>query len=184
MTDIELWKMIKQGDKAAFEELYHRYYSPLFAYAVRLRFGSEIIKDSLQDIFVRIYVKHSELPEISYVKPYLYRSLVNALLDSVKSVRNNVVSLDELADISIDDKGFDILFEKGDADMQKAQLLKRGYEQLSAKQKNALYLRFIQEFSWNELAQMLEMSPHSCMNLVNRAICKLRGLVGVYEKKT
>ena len=34
MTDIELWTRILKGDKVAFEELYHRYYSPLFGYAL------------------------------------------------------------------------------------------------------------------------------------------------------
>lgn len=180
MTDLELWKKIKQGDKTAFEQLYHRYYSPLLAYAIRLRFDNEVIKDTLQDLFVRIYIKHSELPELSYVKPYLYRSLTNALLDSVKSIRNNAVSLEELVDLSIDDSGFAMLFEKNDADLFKALQLKKGFEQLSSKQKNALYLRFIQEFSWDELARMFEMSPHSCMNLVGRAIAKLRDAVDVY----
>ena len=47
MTDIELWTRILKGDKVAFEELYHRYYSPLFGYALRLNFDEETIKDCL-----------------------------------------------------------------------------------------------------------------------------------------
>lgn len=54
MTDIELWTRILKGDKVAFEELYHRYYSPLFGYALRLNFDEETIKDCLQDMFVKI----------------------------------------------------------------------------------------------------------------------------------
>lgn len=48
MTDIELWTRILKGDKVAFEELYHRYYSPLFGYALRLNFDEETIKDCLR----------------------------------------------------------------------------------------------------------------------------------------
>ena len=50
MTDIELWTRILKGDKVAFEELYHRYYSSLFGYALRLNFDEETIKDCLQDM--------------------------------------------------------------------------------------------------------------------------------------
>lgn len=174
IADVELWSYIKQGDKAAFEALYHRYYSPLFAYAIRLRFDSETIKDCIQDMFVRIYTKRSELPELSYVKSYLYRSLTNALLDAVKSIRNNTAPMEELMDLSTDDDGFVTLFNKDDEDFQKVQLLQKGIEQLSAKQQQALYLHFIQEFSWEELSLTFEMSTHSCMNLVGRAIAKLR----------
>ena len=180
MTDLELWQKIKEDDKAAFEELYHRYYSPLFAYGVRLHFDAETTKDCLQDIFVRMYIKRCDLPELISVKAYLYRSLVNALLDTTKNAQNKTVSLDELEDLSIDDTGFSTLMEKNDVDLRKIQLLKKGFEQLSSRQKNALYLRFIQEFSWDELSQMLEMSSHSCMNLVGRAIAKLRDIIVIH----
>ena len=46
MTDIELWTRILKGDKVAFEELYHRYYSSLFGYALRLNFDEETIKEN------------------------------------------------------------------------------------------------------------------------------------------
>ena len=97
MTDIELWTRILKGDKVAFEELYHRYYSSLFGYALRLNFDEETIKDCLQDMFVKIYVSHSSLPTLSYVKSYLYRTLLNALLDSSKAARNRSLPLDEYA---------------------------------------------------------------------------------------
>ena len=161
MTDIELWTRILKGDKVAFEELYHRYYSPLFGYALRLNFDEETIKDCLQDMFVKIYVSHSSLPTLSYVKSYLYRTL----------------PLDEYVDIPIDDTGLMQIFETNDSDLKKVQLLKKGFQQLSSKQRNAIYFRFVQEFSWDELADMFEMSSHSCMNLVGRSVAKLRQIV-------
>lgn len=179
MGDLELWKMVRQGDKVAFEELYHRYYSLLFNYALRLKFDSEEIKDCLQEVFVRIYMKRSELPEISSVKSYLYRCLINALLNKTKGFKSKTISLDELNDFSIDDSGIEKLFEKNDAELARLQLLKEGFKQLSSKQKHILYLRFIHELSWDELAQMFEMSSHSCMNLVGRAITKLRTVVNI-----
>lgn len=177
MTDIELWTRILKGDKVAFEELYHRYYSSLFGYALRLNFDEETIKDCLQDMFVKIYVSHSSLPTLSYVKSYLYRTLLNALLDSSKAARNRSLPLDEYVDIPIDDTGLMQIFEANDSDLKKVQLLKKGFQQLSSKQRNAIYFRFVQEFSWDELADMFEMSSHSCMNLVGRSVAKLRQIV-------
>lgn len=177
MTDIELWTRILKGDKVAFEELYHRYYSPLFGYALRLSFDEETIKDCLQDIFVKIYVNHSSLPALSYVKSYLYRTLINALLDSTKAVRNRSLPLDQYVDIPTDDAGLMRIFETNDSDLKKVRLLKKGFRQLSSKQRNAIYFRFIQDFSWDELADMFEMSSHSCMNLVGRSVTKLRQIV-------
>lgn len=174
MTDTELWKHIINNDKVAFEELYHRYYSPLLSYAQRLQFNEEIIKDCIQDLFVKIYINRQNLPVVDSVKPYLYRSLTNSLLDKVKSIRNNTISIDELMDISIEDEGVLALFKENDNDLLKAQYLKNALNQLSTKQKNALYFRFIKEFTWEEMAEMFQMSEHSCMNLVSRGISNLR----------
>lgn len=178
MTDADLWKNIKKGDKKAFELLYHRYYSSLFAYAHRFRFDDDTIKDCLQELFIRIYIKRSELPELSSVKPYLFRSLINSLLDTAKNIRNNNLALDEL-DLFIEDDGFVMLFSNTDEKIEQVQLLQKALKQLSSKQKHALYLRFIQEFSWQELSQVFGMSSHSCMNLVGRAIFKLRKIMNL-----
>lgn len=177
MTDLELWKHITQGDKAAFEGLYRRYYSPLLAYALRMKFDECTIKDCIQDLFVKIYQNRYQLPILSYVKPYLYRSLTNLLFDKAKSIRNNTVTLDELAELTVEDAGLMALFDKNDDERSQSIRLKNGLNQLPVKQKNALYFRFIQEFSWEEMAQMFGMSEHSCMNLVGRAICHLRKLM-------
>lgn len=186
MTDIELWTHIisgNKGNKAAFEELYHRYYSPLLAYGLRLQFNEESIKDCIQDLFVKIYVNRCKLPVLSHVKPYLYRSLSNALLDTVKSIRNNTVPVDELIEVSIEDEGLMLLFKNNDEDVAKATQLKTALEELSHKQRNALYFRFIQEFTWEEMSEMFNMSTHSCMNLVGRAVGKLRAILEDLSKK-
>lgn len=120
------------------------------------------------------------------MKSYLYRTLLNALLDSSKAARNRSLPLDEYVDIPIDDTGLMQIFEANDSDLKKVQLLKKGFQQLSSKQRNAIYFRFVQEFSWDELADMFEMSSHSCMNLVGRSVAKLRQIVlsgGNFTKK-
>ena len=55
MTDIELWTRILKGDKVAFEELYHRYYSPLFGYALRLNFDEvDKVSSALPKAFITL----------------------------------------------------------------------------------------------------------------------------------
>ena len=180
MTDLELWKHITQGDKAAFEKLYRRYYSSLLAYALRMQFDECIIKDCIQDLFLKIYYNRYDLPVLTYIKPYLYRSLTNLLFDKAKSIRNSTVPLDELAELIVEDAGLMALFDKNDYERMQAMRLRNALNQLSTKQKNALYFRFIQEFSWEEMAQMFGMSEHSCMNLVGRAISSLRKLMSIH----
>ena len=54
---------------------------------------------------------------------------------------------------------------------------------MSDNQKNAVYLYYIKEFSWDEMSVSLDINTHSCMNLVARSVAKLRKIMGTENKK-
>ena len=51
LSDAQLWKLIIEKDKVAFEQLYRRYYSPLLAYALL-----SVMMKKWQKIAFRIYL--------------------------------------------------------------------------------------------------------------------------------
>ena len=53
---------------------------------------------------------------------------------------------------------------------------KEAYRKLSANQRHAVYLYYIKELTWEEVAEILGITVHSSMNLIGRAIVKLRRL--------
>ena len=55
-------------------------------------------------------------------------------------------------------------------------LLKEAYRKLYATQRHAVYLYYIKELTWEEVAEILGITVHSSMNLIGRAIVKLRRL--------
>ena len=87
------------------------------------------------------------------------------------------------SDFLVEDVELVRLFEKEDDYLEKSRLLMNAYNQLSANQRNAIYLYFIKEFSWDEMAVSLDINPHSCMNLVARAVAKLQRMVAGEKKK-
>ncbi|MFR2616367.1 RNA polymerase sigma factor [Parabacteroides goldsteinii] len=183
LSDAQLWKLIIEKDKVAFEQLYRRYYSPLLAYALSFCNDEEMAKDCIQDLFVKLFVSET-LSSIEYIRAYLYKSLRNLLLDKSSRVVGSV-SLEEnmVADFLVEDVELVRLFEKEDDYLEKSRLLMNAYNQLSENQRNAIYLYFIKEFSWDEMAVSLDINPHSCMNLVARAVAKLQRMVAGEKKK-
>ena len=61
-------------------EIYNTYVDDLFTYGLYLGFEREIIKDAIQDIFVRISTD-DKIFDISNIKFYLFKSLKNRLSD-------------------------------------------------------------------------------------------------------
>lgn len=183
LSDAQLWKLIIEKDKVAFEQLYRRYYSPLLAYALSFCNDEEMAKDCIQDLFVKLFVSET-LSSIEYIRAYLYKSLRNLLLDKSSRAVGSV-SLEEnmVADFLVEDVELVRLFEKEDDYLEKSRLIDEmpitSYRQ---NQRKCIYLYFIKEFSWDEMAVSLDINPHSCMNLVARAVAKLQRMV-VGEKK-
>ena len=77
----ELIARFKDNDTKAFNELYHLHVNMLYNYGSRLTRDAELLKDCIQDVFVRIYHRRSEIENIQNLKSYLLISLKNKLCD-------------------------------------------------------------------------------------------------------
>ncbi len=177
MTDIEIWKKINKGDKKAFEALYRLYFSPLLHYALSLQYDEELVKDCLQDLFLKIFISSQKMNASPYIKAYLFKSLRNALIDKSKLVSKLDFTGEYLLNLEISDTRFDHIFQFSDDEVITMNKLSHSLEKLSENQRTALYLKYIQEFSWKEMSSTLDISEQSCMNLIGRTIQKLRKLI-------
>lgn len=179
LSDPELWLAVITGNKPALEALYRRYFVSLLNYGKAFGADEELIKDCIQDLFIKIY-RNKKLPAVRFVKSYLFKALRNGLWDKQESAVQKVVLEERDFEIRIEDTELTSLFTGNDEDLRISKLLKKALEQLTANQRNAIYLYYIQEFSWDETAAILKITPHSAMNLVGRAIIRLYELM---EKK-
>jgi len=181
MTDIALWDLLIEGDQKALEILYQRYYSLLLNYGLKCNPDRELIKDCIQDLFINIYQNsHINSSNIT-VRSYLLRALRNNLTNKIIS-QKEVESLEDLSfRIPVNEDLFDQLFPKNDHDLLLARRLLKAISHLSSNQKTVLYLRYVKELSYKEIADIMSINVQSSMNLVNRTLAKLRVLMGEDE---
>ena len=84
-SEEDLIGRILKGDNDAFSQIYDRYANELLAYGVGLGFDRETLKDTIHDIFTKIYDNKSSLENIRNLKSYLFRSLKNRLINFAES---------------------------------------------------------------------------------------------------
>ena len=77
-----------------FTELYDQSIDSLFAFGARMTNDREMLKDCIQDVFVKLYTKRGELENVSNIKSYLYVSLRNRLNDEFR--HNSRISENDL----------------------------------------------------------------------------------------
>ena len=173
-SDTTLWNQLRSGDEEAFSSLFERYYSTLVNYGKTLMTGEDLVKDCVQDVFVDIWTYRYKLNEAIVVKAYLLSSVRKriARLHHREHIFSNIKQIDSLEflfDFSIEDR---LIADETTA--KKVEQLNKSINQLSDRQKEAIYLRYHQGLSVEQVAEVLNLNYQSTKNLLHRAILQLR----------
>ena len=174
ISDSSLWNKLRLGDEEAFSSLFERYYSMLVNYGKTLMTGEDRVKDCVQDVFVDIWTYGYKLNEAMVVKAYLLSSVRKRIArlhhrEHIFSNIKNTDSLEFLFDFSIEDR---LIADETTA--KKVEQLNKSINKLSDRQKEAIYLRYHQGLTVDQVADVLNLNYQSTKNLLHRAILQLR----------
>ena len=171
--DEALWDFARHGDAKALSVLYRRHYDLMFNFGLKYAGDEEVVKDCIQDIFVKFSVSR-RLSHTDYVRSYFLTALRNSILDKM-AARKPTDELDErVFRMEIEDAAIERLFSHNDEQVTLGKRLMAAYGELTENQRTAIYLRFVSGLSYKEIAAILEINPQSSMNLVSRAVARLR----------
>lgn len=163
----------REDDNSAFDHLYNDYIDVLLSYGTGLGFNREVLKDAIQDVFYKLYINRASIKQIKNIKYYLFRSLKNRLLDILKTnVQTSDIAdheYDFVIQMNIDEE----LIGKEDQVIvqNKVNAL---LEVLTSRQREAIFLRFIQEMEYEEIGELLDMTPQATRKLIFRAMERMR----------
>ncbi len=171
---------MKQAEKIT--SLYTQYVNDLHTYALYLGFDHETAMDAIHDVFFKLAADKKSLDNVTNFKFYLFKSLKNRLIDLIKNKKEYVKfsTMDENQDIpfnirvTVEDKFID-REEQTQIEEQIAEML----NSLTERQREVIYLRYIQEYDYQQIAELLNISIHGCRKLVSKAMQNLREKYGV-----
>jgi len=159
------------GNRYAYSLIYKKYVNELFAYGMGLNFERETVKDAIQEVFYKLHTHKQQLKSVSNVKYYLLRMLKNHLLNHYRSqVETN--EIDEIT-FSVHTTILDELITEEEQAQLQSQVDKL-LQVLTDRQREAVYLRFIQEMEYEEIGALLEITPQASRKLISRAIKRMR----------
>jgi RNA polymerase sigma factor (sigma-70 family) len=176
-TDEQLIARFQQGDAYAYDLLVKRYRDPLMNFIFRFLGNRIEAEDILQETFLRLYKNKHYYKEIAKFSTWIYTIAGNlAKTELRKRKRRNIFSIHNFMstekDYELPDKG--ITPDKyansaiTDTEIQKA------IGKLSPKFKQVILLRDVQGFSYEEIAQIVNIPLGTVKSRVNRARLKLQ----------
>ncbi|MCH7408919.1 sigma-70 family RNA polymerase sigma factor [Belliella sp. DSM 111904] len=175
-----LWSEIKKGNKIALSTLYNDHFQTLYEYGYRIYHDKELVEDCIQELFIRLWSKRESIQIRGSIKSYLLVSIRNAIFNEVKKsekffpISQEEVQLNFKVDYTVDSE----FFKDHLQDDQITKLLE-GFNKLTGRQKEMLYLKFFEGMSQEEVADIMGITVKASYKLSARALANLKDLMGI-----
>lgn len=179
MTDKQLWQRLKDGNEEALERIYREHVDALLRYGYQFSTDVSLIEDCVHDLFVELWRNRQGLGNNDSIRPYLLVALRRKVIKQVhrqQKTRGDGDSqeIDFIPVPAIDES---IIGEEIAA--AQSVRLKAAMEQLSKRQREALYLKYYEGMSYEQICEALGINYQSVRNLVFAGIKALRDYLTV-----
>ena len=177
--DLELWDSFRAGDEKALERLFCSYFTVLLNYGHKFTLNCYLIEESVQDLFVRLWNNRSSIGSTNNVKHYLFKAYRHILFRKLRKQAANVME-------KLDDERYDFRIElapdqemiKEENDAELRLTIEKGLAALTSRQREAIYLRFYEDLSYEEVSEILNLNIGGTYKLIYRALDGLRDVLG------
>lgn len=141
--------------------------------------NEEVVKDSIQDLFVKLWLRRGNISVTDNIKYYLLASLKHLLINAgMQKARTPVESIDEPGIFTLHFTTQD----GGERAHQPDRRLLDALNQLTGRQKEVLYLRYFEEMSYEQIAELMDISVKGIYKLNYRALDALKELMQLPKK--
>ena len=172
-----LWNTFRNGDREAFSQLYELFAADLYRYGYNLVRNRQLVEDCLHELFLHLHENRERLGPTDNIKFYLYRALRRRLLDTVGKLNkfDSESYIFDKAEFLILPYEHELVAEQL-AEQQK-QLVIAELNKLPKRQKEILYLVYMKGLTYQQAADVMDITLKSVYNTINVALTTLRGHV-------
>jgi RNA polymerase sigma factor (sigma-70 family) len=177
-TDLALWQDFKSGSKPAYSFMYRTYAPVLYNYGCKICQDKQLVEDSIQDLFIHILLNKNQLSDTSSIKFYLFKALRREIIHKITAGQKQLPAAEVLIPFECHPEATlpsyeSDLIEKQLAKEQSA-MLARELNKLPARQKEAIFLRFYNELSYEQIASIMEIDHKSVYKTIYKALDALQ----------
>jgi len=159
-------KTNKPSDPIAYVEVLYTQHAPAILRHLYRLVGPKIAEDLLQDTFVQAVAHVDRLDGVASPKAWLFKVAKNMAINHLRKKRNPV----ELA--------WDSLAQSPSQEDGRLEPMRRAIQKLSPDHRETVLLRWYDELSYEEIAQVLQIPLGTVRSRLHHSLQKLRQQVG------
>ena len=163
--DDALMKRYQGADFMAFETLYHRHKGKAYGYLVKRLKDSAVADEVFQNAFIKLHRKrHQYNPSLSFLN-WFFIILRSEMLDYLKKQKTKEEDFRE-ENVLAPEQSSSLVFDLATVGS------------LSKKEKDFLELRYLQEWSFEDLSKKFKTTQVNARKIISRSLKKLRKEIG------
>jgi len=176
-SDEDLIKRFQDGDEQAYVELVNRYRDRLMNFVYRFTSDSEQSEDIVQETLIKLYTHKHYYKKIAKFSTWIYTIAANYAKTELRKKKNRKIT--NLSQMSSDEKDYDLPSVQPDTDqlIESEYLEKRiqsAINTLPLHFKTVIVLRDVQELSYDEISNIVEVPLGTVKSRINRARLQLQ----------
>jgi RNA polymerase sigma-70 factor (ECF subfamily) len=184
--DYKVIKLCLKGKTEAFAELVEKYGKRVYNLAFRLTSNGEKSKDIAQEAFIKVYRSLDRYDPKYKFSSWLLKTVSNLCIDyhrakpestaSLESIMHSQAEAAILGDIAMRQQSIDGLEARLEA-KELGRVIREGIDLLPIDYKSVVVMRHIQNFSYREISQMLNLPMGTIKARIHRARKLLKGFL-------
>ena len=184
--DYRVIKLCLKGKTEAFAELVERYGRRVYNLAFRLTGNAEKSKDIAQEAFIKVYRSLDKYDPKYKFSSWLLKTVSNLCIDYHRTKPDSTASLEVilashaessiLSDIAVRQQRIDGLEARLEA-KELGKVIREGIELLPIDYKSVVVMRHIQNFSYKEISEILNLPMGTIKARIHRARKLLKGFL-------
>lgn len=174
-SDYQLWEDFKKGEKYALSHIYYLYVDKLFRYGKKFSTDEELVKDTIQDLFIDLIRTRDNLGTTDHIYFYLIKAFRRKLFRGLSGTKK-MRKADEEAEMQTAYIVYSVEEDwiRKEQLSKKEEMVRKGLSELSTKQREILYYRFTCDFEYDQICEIMSMKYDSARKMVFRALQTLR----------
>ncbi|MEQ8475004.1 RNA polymerase sigma factor [Fulvivirga sp.] len=183
----EAINQLKAGDEATFKDLVLKFQNKVFNVCVGMLKNSEEAEDLAQEVFVEVFRNIDQFNADAKLSTWIYRIAVNKSLEHIRYNRRqkrfawltSLFGADE--DLA---RNYSDFYHPGVAleNKETAKILHNAIDKLAENQRAAFVMHKMEGLSYQEVADIMQLSLSSVESLMHRAKKRLRELLNDFYK--
>jgi RNA polymerase sigma factor (sigma-70 family) len=176
--ELKYWHDFIGGDFDALSVLFRHYAKSLVSYGMKISPDKELVKDSIQEVFIQLIQKRLKLKRNDEIRGLVFRLLRNKMIDEIKLINRNKRTGNLIFNCN---NNFETDAEHrhigSEDELRRDRLLTSALDELSAHQKEAMFLKYSSGFSYEQISEVMDISIASVRTLIYRTLKQLRAIM-------